>query len=151
MSGVAGASRIVVKIGSSSLTREDGGLDLNRIDSVARLVARWRGADREVVIVSSGAVAAGLDPLGFTSKPKDLPSVQAAAAMGQGLLMARWTAAFQAHHLDAAQVLLTTDDVMRRDHYTNVARVADATPRARCCPDSQRKRRGDHPRAAFRR
>ena len=120
MSGVSAASRIVVKIGSSSLTREDGGLDLNRIDSVARLVARWRGADREVVIVSSGAVAAGLDPLGFASKPKDLPSVQAAAAMGQGLLMARWTAAFQAHHLDAAQVLLTTDDVMRRDHYTNV-------------------------------
>ena len=120
MSGVSGAHRIVVKIGSSSLTREDGGLDLNRIDAVARLVSRWRGHEREVVIVSSGAVAAGLDPLGFSSKPKDLPSVQAAAAMGQGLLMARWTAAFQAHHLDAAQVLLTTDDVMRRDHYTNV-------------------------------
>ena len=120
MSGVSGASRIVVKIGSSSLTRADGGLDLNRIDAVARLVSRWRGRDREVVIVSSGAVAAGLDPLGFSAKPKDLPSVQAAAAMGQGLLMARWTAAFQAHHLDAAQVLLTTDDVMRRDHYTNV-------------------------------
>ena len=120
MSGVSGASRIVVKIGSSSLTREDGGLDLNRIDAVARLVSRWRGRDRQVVIVSSGAVAAGLDPLGFSAKPKDLPSVQAAAAMGQGLLMARWTAAFQAHHLDAAQVLLTTDDVMRRDHYTNV-------------------------------
>ena len=50
MSGVAADSRIVVKIGSSSLTREDGGLDLNRIDSVARLVARWRGADREVLI-----------------------------------------------------------------------------------------------------
>lgn len=120
MSGVSVASRIVVKIGSSSLTRADGGLDLNRIDAVARLVSRWRGRDREVVIVSSGAVAAGLDPLGFSAKPKDLPSVQAAAAMGQGLLMARWTAAFQAHHLDAAQVLLTTDDVMRRDHYTNV-------------------------------
>ena len=120
MSGVSGASRIVVKIGSSSLTREDGGLDLNRIDAVARLVSRWRGRDREVIIVSSGAVAAGLDPLGFSAKPKDLPSVQAAAAMGQGLLMARWTAAFQAHHLAAAQVLLTTDDVMRRDHYTNV-------------------------------
>ena len=120
MSGVSGVSRIVVKIGSSSLTREDGGLDLNRIDAVARLVSRWRGRDREVIIVSSGAVAAGLDPLGFSAKPKDLPSVQAAAAMGQGLLMARWTAAFQAHHLDAAQVLLTTDDVMRRDHYTNV-------------------------------
>ena len=120
MSGVSGASRIVVKSGAASLTRADGGLDLNRIDAVARLVSRWRGRDREVVIVSSGAVAAGLDPLGFSAKPKDLPSVQAAAAMGQGLLMARWTAAFQAHHLDAAQVLLTTDDVMRRDHYTNV-------------------------------
>lgn len=123
MSGISSASRIVVKIGSSSLTRLDGGLDLNRIDSVARLVSRWRGSEREVVIVSSGAVAAGLDPLGFSSKPKDLPSVQAAAAMGQGLLMARWTAAFQAHHLDVAQVLLTTEDVMRRDHYTN-ARAA---------------------------
>lgn len=120
MSGIAAASRIVVKIGSSSLTRLDGGLDLNRIDSVARHVSRWRGADAEVVIVSSGAVAAGLDPLGFGAKPKDLPSVQAAAAMGQGLLMARWTAAFHAHHLDAAQLLLTTADVMRRDHYTNV-------------------------------
>lgn len=123
MNGIRAASRIVVKIGSSSLTRPDGGLDLNRIDAVARLVSRWRGRDREVLIVSSGAVAAGLDPLGFSSKPKDLPSVQAAAAMGQGLLMARWTAAFHAHHLDAAQVLLTTEDVMRRDHYTN-ARAA---------------------------
>lgn len=65
MSGISSASRIVVKIGSSSLTRLDGGLDLNRIDSVARLVSRWRGSEREVVIVSSGAVAAGLDPLGF--------------------------------------------------------------------------------------
>ena len=106
MSGMTAASRIVVKIGSSSLTREDGGLDLNRIDAVARLVSRWRGRDREVVIVSSGAVAAGLDPLGFSAKPKDLPSVQAAAAMGQGLLMARWTAAFKADAL----VLLTDVD-----------------------------------------
>lgn len=114
------ASRIVVKIGSSSLTREDGGLDLNRIDSVARLVARWRTPGKEIVIVSSGAVAAGLDPLGFTSRPRDLASVQATAAMGQGLLVARWTNAFHAHHLDVAQVLLTTDDVMRRAHYTNV-------------------------------
>lgn len=83
------AGRIVVKIGSSSLTREDGGLDLNRIDSVARLVARWRTPGKEILIVSSGAVAAGLDPLGFSSRPRDLASVQAAAAMGQGLLVAR--------------------------------------------------------------
>lgn len=114
------ANRIVVKIGSSSLSRDDGGLDLNRIDSVARLVAKWKTPGKEIIIVSSGAVAAGLDPLGFNSRPRDLASVQAAAAMGQGLLVARWTAAFQAHHLDVAQLLLTTEDVMRREHYTNV-------------------------------
>ena len=119
MRALSEARRVVVKIGSSSLTRPDGGLDLNRIDAVARVVARWRRGGRQAVIVSSGAVAAGLDPLGFASKPSDLASVQAAAAMGQGLLVARWTAAFHTHHVDAAQVLLTTEDVMARDHYTN--------------------------------
>lgn len=119
------AGRIVIKIGSSSLTRDDGGLDLNRIDSVARLVAKWRTEGKQTVIVSSGAVAAGLDPLGFASRPRDLASVQAAAAMGQGLLVARWSSAFHAHHLDVAQLLLTTDDVMRRDHYTNVRACLD--------------------------
>lgn len=113
------AQRIVVKIGSSSLTREDGGLDLNRIDIVARLAASWRACGGELLIVSSGAVAAGIGPLGVESRPKDLATKQACAAMGQSLLMAQWSAAFQSHHLHVAQVLLTTDDVMRRDHYTN--------------------------------
>ncbi len=113
------AQRIVVKIGSSSLTREDGGLDLNRIDVLARLSASWRAQGKELLIVSSGAVAAGIGPLGLTSRPKDLATKQACAAMGQSLLMAQWSAAFQSHHLHVAQVLLTTDDVMRRDHYTN--------------------------------
>lgn len=111
--------RIVVKIGSSSLTREDGGLDLNRIDVVARLAASWRARGGELLIVSSGAVAAGLSPLGLSARPKDLATTQACAAMGQSLLMAQWSTAFQSHHLHVAQVLLTTDDVMRRDHYTN--------------------------------
>lgn len=113
------ARRIVVKIGSSSLTREDGGLDLNRIDVVARLAASWQRDGREIAIVSSGAVAAGLGPLGMDKRPKDLSSVQAAAAMGQGLLVAHWQAAFQAHHRHVAQILLTTEDVMKREHYTN--------------------------------
>ena len=84
MSGVSAASRIVVKIGSSSLTRADGGLDLNRIDAVARPVSRWRGRDREVIIVSSGAVAAGPDPPGFSAKPKELPSGQARTEARRG-------------------------------------------------------------------
>ncbi|QWW18889.1 glutamate 5-kinase [Schaalia sp. 19OD2882] len=116
---LAGARRIVVKIGSSSLTREDGGLDLNRIDVVARLAAQWQSGGREMVIVSSGAVAAGLGSLGLDARPKDLATVQAVAAMGQGVLVAHWSQAFQAHHRHVAQVLLTTEDVMRREHYTN--------------------------------
>lgn len=123
--GLSDARRIVVKIGSSSLTRDDGGLDLNRIDSVARLVAQWRRDGREIVIVSSGAVAAGLEPLGLASRPRDLAGVQAAAAMGQGLLVSRWSQAFQSHHRHVAQVLLTTDDVMRREHYTNVRQALE--------------------------
>lgn len=122
---ISRASRIVVKIGSSSLTRHDGGLNLNRIDRVARLAARWRSRGKEILIVSSGAVAAGLDPLRLPGRPRDLASVQAAAAMGQGLLVARWSSAFQSHHLSVAQLLLTTEDVMRREHYTNVREALD--------------------------
>lgn len=123
--GLASARRVVVKIGSSSLTRDDGGLDLNRIDVVARLAAQWCTGGREILIVSSGAVAAGLEPLGLTSRPRDLATVQATAAMGQGLLVARWSNAFQSHHRHVAQVLLTTDDVMRRGHYTNARQALE--------------------------
>ena len=117
--GLRDAHRIVVKIGSSSLTRDDGGLDLNRLDVVARLVSQGWKAGREIVVVSSGAIAAGLEPLGLEQRPKDLATLQAAAAMGQGLLVARWSDAFQTHYRHAAQVLLTTSDVMRRTRYTN--------------------------------
>ncbi len=122
---LADAHRIVVKIGSSSLTRTDGGLDLNRIDSVAGLAAQWCRDGRQIVIVSSGAIAAGLGPLGLTARPHDLATAQAAAAMGQGLLVARWSQAFQSHHVQVAQVLLTTDDVMQREHYTNARQALE--------------------------
>ena len=116
---IATARRIVVKLGSSSLTRSDGGLDLNRLDRVAALVASRCNRGGQVVIVSSGAVAAGMTPLRYARRPRDLAAVQACAAMGQGLLVARWSAAFQAHHKLVAQILLTGDDVMRRSHYKN--------------------------------
>ena len=79
------ARRIVVKIGSSSLTREDGGLDLNRIDSVARLVSAKARRGCEILIVSSGAVAAGLEPLGLSSRPKDLASVRRPRQWARGI------------------------------------------------------------------
>lgn len=113
------AQRLVIKIGSSSLTREDGGFDFNRIDQVAQLLATQVEMGKEVVLVSSGAIAAGRSSLGLKSKPKDLPTAQACAAMGQGLLLAHWTQAFTVHRRQVAQVLLTLDDVTRRQSYVN--------------------------------
>lgn len=117
-------SRLVIKIGSSSLTRADGGLDLNRLDAVANAISRLCAKGKQVVLVSSGAIAAGLPPLGLPpGRPQDLATAQAAAAMGQGVLMAHWNQAFSTHHQHVAQVLLTADDVIRRQHYVNARRA----------------------------
>ncbi|HEY3530572.1 MAG TPA: glutamate 5-kinase [Nocardioides sp.] len=116
---VAEARRIVVKVGSSSLTTAEGGLDPDRL---RRLVAVLAGAwDRgvEVVLVSSGAIAAGLAPLGLKRRPRALPAQQAAAAVGQGLLVHRYTEELAGHGIVAGQVLLTADDMTRRSHYRN--------------------------------
>lgn len=116
---VTRARRIVVKVGSSSLTTAAGGIDPDRIKTLvdALAAARSRGAD--IVLVSSGAIAAGLAPLGFKGRPDDLASQQAAASVGQGLLVHRYTEEFARHGLTASQILLTVDDVTRRAHYRN--------------------------------
>ncbi len=75
--------------------------------------------------MSSGAIAAGLAPLGLTKRPRDLATQQAAASVGQGLLMARYTHAFGAHGVTVSQVLLTADDLMRRSHHINAFRALD--------------------------
>ncbi|MFC8520949.1 glutamate 5-kinase [Streptomyces sp. NPDC057257] len=117
------ARRIVVKVGSSSLTTAVGGLDSDRVDALVDVLARARGAGTEVVLVSSGAIAAGLAPLGLTERPGDLARQQAAACVGQGLLVARYTASFARHGLRVGQVLLTADDMGRRAHYRNAYRA----------------------------
>jgi glutamate 5-kinase len=120
---VAEATRVVVKIGSSSLTTPDGQIDDGRIAGlVAVLVGRVR-AGGQAVLVSSGAIAAGLAPLGLPRRPRDLATQQAAASVGQGLLMARYSAAFAALGIQAGQILLTADDLMRRAHYRNAQRT----------------------------
>src|SRR5262245_60723001 len=110
-------SRVVVKIGSSSLTTDDGGLDAARVDALVDALAEARTRGDEVVLVSSGAIAAGLSPLRLKRRPRDLPTQQAAASVGQGLLVHRYTERFADHALVAGQVLLTVDDVTRRSHY----------------------------------
>jgi glutamate 5-kinase len=119
---VTGASRIVVKVGSSSLTQR-GRIDLSRLRLLVDALAARRVEGTEIVLVSSGAIAAGLAPMGLRSRPRDLATQQAAASVGQGLLVARYTEAFADHGLRVGQVLLTVDDVTRRSHYRNAYRT----------------------------
>jgi glutamate 5-kinase len=119
---VTSAKRIVVKIGSSSLTTGPAGLDRARVDALVDALA-GAGRRAEVVLVSSGAIAAGLAPLGLPRRPRDLATQQAAASVGQGLLMQAYTDAFSRQGRIVGQVLLTADDVTRRAHYRNAYRT----------------------------
>ncbi len=116
---VAAASRVVVKVGSSSLTTAAGGIDPARIRLLVDALATVRARGAEVVLVSSGAIAAGLAPLSLARRPRDLATQQAAASVGQGLLVHRYNEEFSRHGITAGQVLLTADDVTRRSHYRN--------------------------------
>ena len=116
---VTAARRVVVKVGSSSLTTAAGGIDPARVRRLVDVLAAARARGTEVVLVSSGAIAAGLAPLGLTRRPRALPAQQAAAAVGQGLLVHRYTEELATHGLVAGQVLLTADDMTRRSHYRN--------------------------------
>lgn len=122
---LSGARRIVVKVGSSSLTSIKGGISEESLTALADALAAKRNSGTEIILVSSGAIAAGLAPLGLAKRPRDLATQQAAASVGQGLLMARYTQAFGAHGVTVSQVLLTADDLMRRSQHTNAYRALD--------------------------
>jgi glutamate 5-kinase len=116
---VVAAHRAVVKVGSSSLTTASGGLDGDRLEALVEALDERRRDGTEIILVSSGAIAAGLAPLGLRRRPRDLGTQQAAASVGQGLLVARYTAAFGRRGVRVGQVLLTAEDVVRRAHYRN--------------------------------
>jgi glutamate 5-kinase len=120
---LSGARRIVVKVGSSSLTSIKGGISEEALTALADALAHKRNAGTEIILVSSGAIAAGLAPLGLEKRPRDLATQQAAASVGQGLLMARYTHAFGAHGVTVSQVLLTAEDLVRRSQHTNAFRA----------------------------
>jgi glutamate 5-kinase len=122
-SSMPAAARVVVKVGSSSLTTTAGGIDPDRLGALVDALARRRVGGAEVLLVSSGAIAAGLAPLGLARRPRDLATQQAAASVGQGQLVARYASRFAAHGLVVGQVLLTADDVVRRTHYRNAQRT----------------------------
>lgn len=111
--------RLVVKVGSSSLTGQRGRLDDEQVRALAGELAAVRRRGIEVVLVSSGAIAAGLDPLAMAKRPADIPSLQAAASVGQGILMHAYQRAFARRKIAVGQVLLTQDDFVRRKGYLN--------------------------------
>ena len=111
--------RIVVKVGSGVLSR--GGIGLHRptLQALASCLARVRGRGVEAILVSSGAILAGMEALGLTERPRELPLKQAAAAVGQSHLMRAYEEAFQPCGLRVAQILLTQEDLRHRGRYLN--------------------------------
>lgn len=110
--------RVVVKVGSSSL-RAERGIDRGVLGSLVDQLAEVARAGTQVVLVSSGAVAAGMDDLGLARRPVDLPGLQAAASVGQGALVHAYAEAFAPHGIPVGQVLLTPSDVTDRARYLN--------------------------------
>lgn len=117
--------RVVVKVGSSSLRAGDGGLNTALVSDLVEQLSTLHREGAQVVLVSSGAVAAGLAPLGLRTKPADLPSQQAAASVGQGILMHTYQAGFAGHAIACGQVLLTPGDVVDRVRYLNARHTFD--------------------------
>ncbi|MGH8887638.1 MAG: glutamate 5-kinase [Egibacteraceae bacterium] len=117
--------RVVVKVGSSSLRAESGRLDGCLVADLCAQIAALRARSVAVVLVSSGAVACGFGPLGLPRRPTNLPWLQAAASVGQGILMHTYQASFALHALVCGQVLLTPSDVVDRARYLNARNTFD--------------------------
>ena len=113
------ARRIVVKVGTSTLTHPNGKLNFSRIEGLVRELADAVNAGKQILLVSSGAVGAGMDRLGWKEKPKTIPEKQAAAAVGQGILMHTYEKLFAEYGQVVAQVLLTREDSVNRRRYAN--------------------------------
>ena len=118
--------RVVIKIGSRVLTDAGGALDLAVIGRICCDIAALHARRLQVVVVSSGAIAAGRSELGLTEKPRTIPQKQAAAAIGQSLLMRAYETALEPHGLKAAQVLLTSEDLVNRQRFLNARATLDA-------------------------
>ena len=114
--------RLVIKVGTSTLTHASGRIDIRHVESLCKTVSDLKNAGHEPIIVSSGAIAMGVAKLGLASRPKDMPSKQAAAAVGQCELMYRYDKLFGEYNHSVAQVLVTAEDIKnsaRQAHFQN--------------------------------
>jgi glutamate 5-kinase len=119
------ARSVVVKIGTTALTTPTGMFDVGRLEKFADALEARMKAGSDVVLVSSGAIAAGLEPLGLARRPADLATKQAAASVGQVALVNAWSAAFGRYDRTVGQVLLTAHDISMRVQHTNAQRTLD--------------------------
>lgn len=113
------AKRIVFKVGTSSLTNPDGSLSRQKVKVITQQLALLHESGYELILVSSGAVAAGFGALGFKKRPTKVADKQASAAVGQGLLMKEYTANLLLRNIVSAQILLTQDDFADQRRYKN--------------------------------
>ena len=144
---VAASTRIVVKVGTNVVMRDDGSASIGVLYGIAESLANLRRAGREVLLVSSGAVGLGAQRLGLASKPTELVMVQACAAIGQSRLMSLYDDAFDKLGYRVAQVLLTEDDFLDAHAQPESARHAGQAAVPRRHPHHQRKRHGLYGRA----
>jgi glutamate 5-kinase len=117
---IALAQTVVVKVGTNVITGADGRLDADRLQALADQIHRIRATGRKVVLVSSGAIGAGVGRLGMGKRPTDLRHLQGCAAIGQGFLMRAYQECFDRHGTHTAQILLTAGDFDSRSRYLNV-------------------------------
>ena len=122
---IRSARSVVVKVGTTALTTSSGMFDASRLAELVDAIEARMKSGSDVVIVSSGAIAAGLEPLGLSRRPKDLATKQAAASVGQVALVNSWSAAFGRYGRTVGQVLLTAHDIAMRAQHTNAQRTLD--------------------------
>ena len=114
------AGSVVIKIGTKVLTENDNTLDVAVIESIVRQVTELAGSGKNVIIVSSGAIALGLNRMGLTNRPVEINFLQAAASLGQSGLMHAYEAAFRGSKYEPAQILLAYEDIRNRQKYLNI-------------------------------
>ena len=123
---LASAKRIVVKVGTSTLTDAAGRLDGDYVKTLAGQLCALRQSGREIILVTSAAVGAGTERMGLKERPATIPGKQAAAAVGQGILMRLYEKTFAAHDQIIGQILMTRDDSVKRERYTHLRNTFEA-------------------------
>ncbi|MDD5842987.1 MAG: glutamate 5-kinase, partial [Solobacterium sp.] len=111
--------RLVIKIGTSTLAHPSGHLNIKRVEHLCKVIADIKNAGNEIIMVSSGAIGMGVGKLGLKSRTKDMPTKQAAAAVGQCELMYIYDKLFSEYHHNVAQLLITNDNFSEEDRYSN--------------------------------